>query len=333
MTEPFLSIVIPVYNAGKYVADTLESLFDQTYANYEIIAVNDGSTDDSLAILKKYAEKDERLKVFDKANEGVSATRLFGIRQARGDYIGFVDSDDVVEPDMFSLLISNAVSYDADISHCGYQMVFPSRTDLYYGTGNIIEQNRTKGVSDLLEGKIIEPGVVNKIYRCALFDGLEEKVDPSVKINEDLLMNYFLFKQSSRSIFEDVCKYHYMVRSGSAATARMNVNKLRDPVTVARTIFNDCKTNTDLYSPASRLYSEKLILAATVRLKDPQKELNRIQKDIRKELRAKFRLFIKQQNKKQILKVIFAAFLPSVYGFVHFVYSEINGNSQKYSTE
>lgn len=333
MTEPLVSIIIPVFNTEKYIAATLDSVLSQKYTNIEIIVVNDGSTDNTLFIINEYAQKDNRIKVLSKNNGGVTSARLFGLMNANGEYIGFVDGDDNIEPDMYQRLVENAIKYNADISHCGYQMVFPSRTDYYYNTEIIFEQDTTKGLLDLLAGKIIEPGVVNKIYRRYLFCGIENVLDSSVKINEDLLMNYYLFKQSSQSIFEDVCKYHYMVRNGSAATAQMNANKLRDPVTVARIIYNDCQTNMDLYPTASRLYSEKLIIAATAQLHKQQLNLKMIQKEIRIELRTSFLRLIKQQNKYHVIKIIFAAFLPSIYGYIHTLYSKINGNSQKYATE
>ena len=130
-----VSIIIPAYNIENYIEKTLDSVLDQTYDSLEIIVVNDGSKDNTAAIIDSYAQKDNRIKVIHKENGGVTSARLAGIAAATGDYIGFVDGDDYIEPNMFELLVNNAINYNADISHCGYQMVFPNRTDYYYSTG------------------------------------------------------------------------------------------------------------------------------------------------------------------------------------------------------
>ncbi|OUQ02420.1 hypothetical protein B5E92_14680 [Erysipelatoclostridium sp. An15] len=164
--DDLLSIIIPAYNIEPYIGRCLESLIIQTYKNLEIIVVDDGSTDNTLSIIKEYCNKDNRINVIHKKNEGVSVARLIGMKKASGEYIGFVDGDDIVEKDMFEFLINNAKKYGTDISHCGYVMDFPDgHSDYYYNTGRIIIQNNSKGLEDLLGGKYIEPGLCNKIYK------------------------------------------------------------------------------------------------------------------------------------------------------------------------
>ena len=145
-----ISVIIPVYNLEKYLARTLDSVLAQTYKNLEIILVNDGSADESPAIMEYYASLDSRIKTIHKENGGVTSARLSGVGAATGDWIGFVDGDDLIEPEMFERLIKNALHYQADISHCGYQMVFPSRVDYYYNTAKLVEQDHTTGLRDLI---------------------------------------------------------------------------------------------------------------------------------------------------------------------------------------
>ena len=95
--NPFFSVIIPVYNVGKYLEECLESLLNQTLENIEIICINDGSTDNSLSILYEYRKKDKRVIVVNKSNGGVSSARNIGLRIARGEYIVFVDADDIAE--------------------------------------------------------------------------------------------------------------------------------------------------------------------------------------------------------------------------------------------
>ena len=113
--EPLVSVIIPVYKVEKYIRRCIESVQNQTYKNLEIILVDDGSPDNSGAICDEYAEKDTRIKVIHKENGGVSSARNAGLKKAQGDYIGWVDSDDSIEPDYIDKLIYSAVKSQAEI--------------------------------------------------------------------------------------------------------------------------------------------------------------------------------------------------------------------------
>ena len=112
---PILSILIPVYNVEKYLAQCLESVINQTLSDIEIIVINDGSKDNSLNIIKDFAAKDKRIIVIDKENEGYGKSMNRGLDVASGKYIGIVESDDWIEPNMYEKLISTAEKYKADI--------------------------------------------------------------------------------------------------------------------------------------------------------------------------------------------------------------------------
>lgn len=163
-----ISIVVPAYNVEPYIERTIRSLFAQTYQNLEIVAVDDGSTDGTAKILTALQKEDIRLKIICQKNSGVTKARFAGIRQATGEYIGFSDGDDYVEPEMFEILLKNAIQYQADISHCGYRMIVGNRTDYYYNTGKIIQQDHQKGLHDLLSGDFVEPdwsiNCISQIY-------------------------------------------------------------------------------------------------------------------------------------------------------------------------
>ncbi|MDR1026993.1 MAG: glycosyltransferase [Rickettsiales bacterium] len=113
---PLISVVLPIYNVGKYLAQCLESLIYQTYKNLEIIAVDDGSPDDSIDILRAYARRDKRIKIIRQKNAGVSAARNAGIKAARGDFVGFVDPDDYVSLDYYERLLGAALAVGADMA-------------------------------------------------------------------------------------------------------------------------------------------------------------------------------------------------------------------------
>ncbi len=318
-----ISIVIPIYNLENYISATLDSVFAQTYTDIEVIAVDDGSTDETPSILDAYAESEPRLKVIHKLNEGVSKARLTGIKAASGEYIGFVDGDDKIDPDMYERLILNAVRYRADISHCGYRRLNPDGTvSYYYNTGDVIVQNNEQGLYDLLEGAKIEPGLWNKIFRASLFSNVTDnpEMDFSLKNNEDLLMNYFLFKSSEKSVFEDFCPYQYIVRSNSASKGAVSVNKLSDPIKAAKKIYYDIDNNQKLKKSAARLYGIKLVNAAAYGGKK-NSEIAFAIKSARKELKSFLPQYIKNSpGKVSTIKTVFAAYLPGLYSAIHTVY-------------
>ncbi len=118
--NPLISVIVPVYNVEKYLDRCLKSIAEQTYKNLEIILVNDGSPDNSGKICDEWAKKDPRIKVFHKDNGGAGDTRNYGVEKATGEYIAFVDSDDVIADNYFEFLYDNLVKYDADISCCDF---------------------------------------------------------------------------------------------------------------------------------------------------------------------------------------------------------------------
>ena len=248
-----ISVIVPAYNAEEYLAGCVDSILAQTYDNIELIVVNDGSVDNTAQILDLYATRFPNIKAIHQANGGVNSARLRGIREATGEWITFADSDDWIEPQGLEILLRNAKQYQADISHYGYQRNLPDGRVLYtYNTGRIVFQKGLQGCRDLLDGSFFEPGLCNKLYRRELFEKIEEWIDRSIKINEDLLMNYFVFKNAQAAIFEDICPYHYVVHSGSATTVPLNAARIYDPIRVKEMILADAPE--ELRNDAKRAY-------------------------------------------------------------------------------
>ena len=335
-TEEKISVIIPCYNIAQYIERAVLSVTAQTYKNLEIILVDDGSTDGTDEILDKISLSDDRIVVIHKENGGVTSARFCGIEAATGEWIGFVDGDDYVEPEMFEILISNAKKYGADISHCGYQMVFPSRVDLYYGTGRLADQDRETCLKDLLSGSFVEPGLCNKLYNNSLLHSLfhSGKMDFTVKNNEDLLMNFYLFKEAKKSVFIDNCYYHYLVRKGSAATSIVNENKLSDTLKVFKIIKKETEGNEELQNIMDRRIVAQLIGLATMQY-GKQKELIRpYRKSARRELHGMLSEIVKgKYPKQQKLMALWASAWPWSYGVVHSIYSKIKGTDKKYEVK
>lgn len=328
--EKLISIIIPAYNIENCLPATLDSVLAQTYGNIEVIVVNDGSKDGTKAVIDEYSAVDSRVKAIHKENGGVTAARLRGAAEASGEWIGFVDGDDLVEPDMFERLLENALKYGADISHCGYQMVFPGRVDYYYNTGRIVEQDHLTGLWDLISGDYVEPALWNKLFHRSLFVGVVEKMDFSIKINEDVLMNYWLFKASSKSVFEDICPYHYVLRSGSAANSKLNKHKLCDPLKVTKMIFAD--VDESLTPVATVRLARQLIAGASMETEEQHELIMPYRRGCRRELRQRLPQILgcSAANKKIKLMALFTAVCPWGYGLVHKIYARLFGVDRKY---
>ncbi len=264
MKNETISVVVPVYKIEADLPRCVESLLAQTYPHLEIVLVDDGSPDGCPALCDGFAAKNPNVKVIHQENGGVTRARFAGIRAATGEWIGFVDGDDYIEPDMYQRLMDNAVKYQADISHCGYQMVFPSRVDYYHNTGRLAQQDKLTGLKELLDGSRIEPGLCNKLFHKTLFHSLLHSgvEDMGIRINEDLLMNYYLFHAAEKSVYEDFCPYHYIVRAGSAANTRNREHYFTDPLRVGAILCEKTGEFPALYPLAQRYYVRWLIRAA-----------------------------------------------------------------------
>ena len=241
MCDDLISVVVPIFNLAPWLPRCVESILGQTHRNLEVLLVDDGSVDDSLFVAEEFAGRDPRVRVFHQRNAGVTAARMLGVSEARGSWIGFVDGDDEIAPDMYDRLLENARKYDADISHCGYQQIdLKGNVTLHYGTGRVRPQDRLTGLRDLLEERTVGPSLCTKLYRRELFRDLSEKMHCSIRNNEDMLMNFYLFSEARKSVYEDFCSYRYIIRKGSAVTGRKNTHWIYDPIRVRQLILDAC---------------------------------------------------------------------------------------------
>ena len=316
-----ISVIVPAYNLENYISRTLDSILAQTYNDIEIIVVNDGSNDNTGNIIDKYAkENPEKVKAIHIENGGVTKARLAGVCEAQGDWIGFVDGDDIIEPDMYEHLMNNAIKYNADISHCGYRMVFDDgRVNYFHNTGKIIEQNRIKGLTDLLNGSMVEPGLWNKLFRKTLFDNIINGIlmDENIKINEDLLMNYILFSNAQKSVFEDFCPYHYIVRRTSASRQNLNKYKIYDPIKVKRKIIELSDENMKSEAFSAYMSTCVNVYGRIICVKSPELEDDKIK--VRNYIKAD-RQWIKLLGKKQKLLGNMILYFPAIFGIAYRFY-------------
>jgi glycosyltransferase involved in cell wall biosynthesis len=232
---PTLSIIIPVFNKEQYIDSSIESILNQTFADFEIILVNDGSTDASGERCNYFAQLDPRVRVVHQKNQGVSSARNHGLQIAKGKYIGFVDCDDTLEPDMYETLVGNALRHQADVSICGVQKVFADKTEVYFGTKKTRIYNNVEATAGLLKKEFLR-SVYDKVYES----GLAKSVLFKGQIYEDILYNFTVLSKARKTVFEDVVKYNYLIRENSVSMSKFNA-KYMDTITVSKQMVDVCK--------------------------------------------------------------------------------------------
>lgn len=254
-TRGLISIIVPVYNVESFLGKCIDSIIAQTYRNLEIILVDDGSTDKSGEICDAYRSSDKRVKIIHKRNGGAASARNRGLEIAQGEYIGFVDSDDYMDEDMYELLI-RYMDKDVDIVACGRYVIYPPKsTGLNHKilcTDKITKFDRMHAIGELLEKRIFEYGVCDKIYRRELFDDVRF---PNGRFAEDLPVTYALFKKSRNVVSIGVPRYYYFQRYNSTCRSEFFYRKM-DYVFFLRDIFMDVKVE---YPQFEKLAESKYI--------------------------------------------------------------------------
>ena len=206
-----ISIIVPVYNGEKYLLQCLDSLIDQKKSLYEIVIVDDGSTDGSGEIADRYAREVPSVKVVHQENRGVSAARNRGLQEASGDYIGFCDADDLVSPEFFAVLSDLLTQFGADIAVGDFLQTDPAFEDATEKAGAAAFKGRTctgrEALGRLIRGEgMFRSYVWNKLYRKELFRDISYPEDRS---QEDQFVTYRLFAASRKVAYTEWAGYYY----------------------------------------------------------------------------------------------------------------------------
>lgn len=206
-----ISVIVPAYNAEKYIKKCIKSCLNQQFVNYEVIAVDDGSKDSTYSILKELSKNNNKLKVFHIDNGGVSNARRVGYNNSTGRFICFVDSDDTIPTNSLTILYNYLQENDLDISIGLYTRVFPNKKVLKYKPKKIF--NKDEALKDLLSHGIIAHGPVAKLFKRSLI-----KDDSFLNFNrgEDYLMCIDIALRTNRIGIIDCNVYNYYYRKDSA---------------------------------------------------------------------------------------------------------------------
>lgn len=207
-----ISIVIPIYNTEEYLNRCLDSVLNQSYKNLEILLINDGSTDSSEKICLEYAKNDKRIKYIKKENGGIASARNLGIEIATGKYIGFVDSDDVIDKNMYEILYKNLVNTGANLSIC--EVVRFSNIPNFTEENESIIYSKEELLKIILEDEKICNYAVNKLFNLELIRNIRF---PIGKLLEDVGTIYKFILNSDKIVYTNSKLYGYYSRNGSVS--------------------------------------------------------------------------------------------------------------------
>lgn len=242
-----VSVVVPVYKVEAYLNRCVESILSQTFSDFEVILVNDGSPDRCPQMCDDWAEKDGRIKVLHKENGGPQDAVKQGVGRAQGEYTVFVDSDDWVEPAFLRTLYDGIVGNDADLAQCNFRQMWPDRISDQFSAPRIVNEEEICSEFMPAMANYRMPGMSysrwNKIYNTSLLKQAVELCDASVKMGEDFLMNYAMIGQCRKIVILDTPPlYNYIFNESSIMGSYTSEKMLNQD-----TLFENLKKISEVY--------------------------------------------------------------------------------------
>lgn len=217
---PLISVIIPVYNAEKYLEECIKSLLGQSLYNCEFIFVNDGSNDNSVDIIRSYIKKDKRITLINQKNQGVSQARNTGIVSAKGEYIGFVDSDDYVDLDMYKELYKQIQNEECEVIISNFEEELNGNKHIRKYSlkeNKVLDKNYIE--NEILPFFVREDSlntVCNKLYKKSIIDEYNIRFPKGLPLGEDGIFNMIYFSKCNSCKYIDYTGYHYREVNGSA---------------------------------------------------------------------------------------------------------------------
>jgi glycosyltransferase involved in cell wall biosynthesis len=221
--SPAISIIVPVFNVEAFLEDCINSILAQSFENFELILVNDGSTDLSGEICNEFSRIDKRVKVIHKEYGGVSSARNVGVQLAQGEYIGFVDSDDRIDKEMYKELYQLCNDTSSDISICQLGREINGKLVNSHEEKYSLEMDHVEALRQLFKGNLYRFSLCNKLFKKNCFENVQF---PEGRIHEDLATTYKLFVNSRKAIFTNYIGYIYVKRENSILTSLFNERRL-----------------------------------------------------------------------------------------------------------
>lgn len=240
INDDLISIIVPIYNVISYLEECIKSIVNQSYRNLEIILVDDGSTDGSSELCDRLQSQDDRIVVIHKSNGGLSDARNYGMKIAKGNYIGFVDSDDWIASSMYEDMLLACKKNNAQIAVCGMKRVFRNMTEQFVPSNSQV-YTKEQAITELLLGREFGDQSCTKLYESKLFSDVSFPVGRQF---EDIFTTYKLFLKANTVAVVDQSYYYYRQRGGSITLEKFNPKKI-DLVYAIKSITKDKKISSN----------------------------------------------------------------------------------------
>ena len=311
---PKISIIIPSYNEEKNISRCLESVLNQTFTDFEVLCVDDGSTDKTFDIIKKYSEKDGRIIPLKNPEKGVSSARNFGIDNSKGEYIGFVDSDDFIQPQMYEFLYRALTENNCDFSVCRYGKTSEIKEKTFeYKVENFSPENFISFTdSDFtLNNELIFSSACTKLISKKFLNKTRFK---KFKIGEDTVFNSELYSKSNNSVFVNSELYTYYVNTESVSFTELWHEKWFDLLETRFISYDLLNRKNEVLSSFYLERGMKFLLSYRFNLKDSPNEKN-FKKPLKKYFRKYIMSFMKCKNISMKNKLTIPVFflIPPLY--------------------
>lgn len=220
MTNPKISVIVPVYNVRHYLPHCIDSILSQNFPNFELLLIDDGSKDDSGTICEEYATKDSRVHVFHKENGGVSSARNIGLENANGDWIIFIDSDDWISDSMFKNMYEKAISENADLVYCDLRMFFNDHTEILHIAK--YDTNKIKMLNNFIKSTF--GTAVGMLAQKSLYETNKIRFPIGVKFCEDFYVAIRLMLYSEKTCYLPTSYYFYNRQNEASASYSFSHN-------------------------------------------------------------------------------------------------------------
>lgn len=263
-TNPKISFIVPAYNVGRYISQSIDSILNQTYSNIEIIIVNDGSTDNTKNIIDELSDVDSRIIPIHKPNEGVSRARNSGLQNATGEYVVFVDGDDFLARDYAEYMLSLIIPSNAEFAlslNC-----FTRKDEAQVKTDDVRVLNQQEAVTLLLSPRVMV-GAWNKIYSREMLLSNDIKFSPLLYYGEGLRFITQVAQNCNKTVVGSRKVYYYRRDNETSATTQFNVNKLHNGEKSLELIQKDLKFNFGLTKKMLRWHICQFKMGIAVRIK------------------------------------------------------------------
>lgn len=316
-----ISVIIPAYNAEKTIGKCLNSVLSNKICeeggggaalfDIQVIVVNDGSVDETLAIINDIAYGDSRVKVLSQKNSGVAVAKEVGLQYSTGNYITFCDSDDYVEPDWLSSMYICLKKFDADIVR--YRVIFDG-LKTQYKPGEILVWDKSEAIKEFLIHKKINGVLCSGLFKRELFNNVH--FNPLLCIFEDADVMWKLIHNASKIVRVNDAKYHYVIDGDSLSNGKTNINKINSSLNFWDSVANDVVNNAELHLLAQKKQTEIYLGCLKGMLLDGVRDVA---------LESKMKGLLKEHlktvldNQKTILKRLFCMgciYMPEVIAFV-----------------